>query len=430
MNRKTNLRVLVIATLVGAGGSAFIHKIVFAAMAYSASPAASFLTAVFCGLLGALIAMPKVMRQRYSLLSRETFSEWFREGGVRIVASIIIAILASLWKQEPEQDPVRSIYLHVEIFGFLFVAGLPLWRMLVGSYEPAQMGRLVGDSLGALAAYQVMLSLVGLHGDALYILIQERPTESISVAITLVAAVVITRIMVPAHESAANTAFSPSGTARMRSRQMHEGPLITPRDHRYVAAHEAGHALVCAALGALPEEFEVVAAKGLRECDELRFLGYVSGIAHGHRLTEERFSQWRMLMLLAGGCAEKKLNPDVSLGSSEDYRRWIEQAKVHLRAGCGTIYYPEPEGPFEQAHNTQALEQMRTQQEELLEDFFSLNAEVLESLTEALIEHGRLAHSELAAFLSRVRFPEAFPMPFGAFDAFAQNPDAWADRTR
>jgi hypothetical protein len=54
-----------------------------------------------------------------------------------------------------------------------------------------------------------------------------------------------------------------------------------------------------------------------------------------------------------------------------------------------------------------------------LSQLFDLNADVFKELAGSLLEKRTLAREELIAFLARVKLPEGFPLPFGAFEAFS-----------
>jgi hypothetical protein len=191
----------------------------------------------------------------------------------------------------------------------------------------------------------------------------------------------------------------------------------TERDNRVTSVHEAGHALVYAALGFLPNEVKIV----LHDQSKLGVLGYVSAGEWGewkHLLTSRTFAEWEMLLFLGGQAAEKVLLGEASLGSRSDMVYWEVRAKAYLSHGFGFTYFNHPDTQLEVGQNQLSLDVLRDNQRTLLQKFFDENKQVLDDLAFAVAEKRELSKSDLVPFLARVQFLDGFPKPNGEFTDF------------
>jgi hypothetical protein len=191
----------------------------------------------------------------------------------------------------------------------------------------------------------------------------------------------------------------------------------TERDNRVTSVHEAGHALVYAALGFLPNEVKIV----LHDQSKLGVLGYVSAGEWKHLLTSRTFAEWEMLLFLEGQVAEEVLLGEASLGSRSDMVYWEVRAKAYLSNGFSFTYFNHPDTQLEVGQNQLSLDVLRDNQRTLLQKFFDENKQVLDDLAFAVAEKRELAKSDLVPFLARVQFIDGFPKPNGKFPDF--NPD-------
>jgi hypothetical protein len=212
------------------------------------------------------------------------------------------------------------------------------------------------------------------------------------------------------------------GTAGVANGYVVKGSVCMPaphtaRDKTIISVHEAGHALVYAALGALPLDFKLVMHS---EPQKNGNSGYVTRIVSRHALQTKSFSEWQMLCYLAGQEAERKILKEVSLGSAGDRRQWWLEAKHYLVNGLaeGLDYNPE----MHPVAVTACLEELRRRQCELLQLFFSKNIGVLNELIQAIAKQECLNRDDLLPFMRRVVFPDGFPRPLGSVAEFS---DVW-----
>jgi Peptidase family M41 len=188
----------------------------------------------------------------------------------------------------------------------------------------------------------------------------------------------------------------------------------TERDNRVTCVHEAGHALVYASLGSLPDEFKIV----VHDQSTFGVLGFVSSLEMKDMLTSRAFSEWKMLVLLAGQAAEGFLLAETSLGARSDMDKWQIEAKRYLSNGFCSTYFNPPENQFEVCRNQVSLDSLRANQRTLLQHFFRENKQVLEDLAAAINDKRELTKSDLIPFLTRVKFVDNFPKPNGEFTEF------------
>lgn len=179
------------------------------------------------------------------------------------------------------------------------------------------------------------------------------------------------------------------------------------RDRKSIAAHEAGHALLYAAVkDALPESFHVC----IRDRMELSgSLGYVSGLELQDCLLYRTESEWEMLVLLAGKLGELSVNRYDSLGATGDMKRWFELAIPYLSNQYQGVFYPHPACEQQEINNQNQINALKKNQTQLLTRFFCINGALLKEMTAALLEKNILKRNEVMAFLDRVTFPEGFP---------------------
>lgn len=147
-------------------------------------------------------------------------------------------------------------------------------------------------------------------------------------------------------------------------------------------------------------------------------LGYVSGIYSAHRLNDKTYTEWFMLVLLAGRVGENIAFDQNSSGSSSDHQRWLEIAKCYLTNHLDGIFYIDPKTEFKFNRNEEKFEQLRKKQLEMLTALFSKNLAVFNALSNQLLETKLLTRDDLIPLLAKVEIPDAFPLPLGAFSEF------------
>lgn len=151
-------------------------------------------------------------------------------------------------------------------------------------------------------------------------------------------------------------------------------PKQTERDDKYTAAHESGHALVYAALGCLPPGIELVIKDNVGIDGSL---GYISGINSDHQLNEKTFSEWLMLVFLAGKYGESFAFGENTLGSTNDHQRWLNLAKTYLSNHFDGIFYSDPQNKFEQELNEEKLKKLQCSQKKCFINCFRITLRFL-----------------------------------------------------
>ena len=265
---------------------------------------------------------------------------------------------------------------------------------------------LVYAPLKALQLITCVLLVIDLSGDDLYAQAMADPQSVLALAIaTIVAAFVLTWLPRPSGK-----ALQISGTP-MASTLFSQ---MTAHDTRHVAVHEAGHALLYAALGSIPSNIKV--SVGAFEDS----LGRINTIRSQHQLNTPAYVEWLLLTYLAGREAERSLCGVATLGSANDLSHWFDVASAYLENQCGELYFTSAKTPEEERHNTLTLTRLMTQQTQQLHQFFALNAKVLADLA-ATLEHKKcLDHDGLVQVLAQVQLPAEFPRPLGDFEVFGR----------
>lgn len=182
--------------------------------------------------------------------------------------------------------------------------------------------------------------------------------------------------------------------------------LCTAEDIHIASIHEAGHALVLAALPNIPDGFSMEA---LPKPNRGR-LGSISSVDWSGILRPKDFVEIQMLCLLVGQQAEKFIFNDHFDGASRDLRHWQQEAKNFLRSGFWGLYFSPVENDYEAEQNRLALERLRDEQSDLLSRFFKANQEVLQDLAQELRTKGKLLKADVEPFLSQVQVVDGFPI--------------------
>ncbi|EDK9384004.1 TPA: hypothetical protein ACJJY6_003620 [Enterobacter hormaechei subsp. xiangfangensis] len=234
----------------------------------------------------------------------------------------------------------------------------------------------------------------------------ENPIAALVVIISIFAFWIVYRLSLQGSQQTSSSMVVASGTAVFRKQE----PLArkpTEQDRNTIAAHEAGHAMIYAALGNLPDDFHVRIKK---ETDSTNSLGYVSGLRDEHTLNYKIETEWFMLVLLAGKMGEINANKNESLGAINDMRQWLDLATQYLSNQYKGIFYTSPSNDIELTSNKEEIQKLKREQNIMLEEFFTLNVDVHKELTTELLEKGLLRREQLLPFLLKVKFPENFPL--------------------
>lgn len=318
----------------------------------------------------------------------------------------------------PAELAVQQVLSLVEGFGLLAVVLSPVLAQLLPTFlwgVPLSLPALGLQYLRGAIAYALAVWLIANTGDGVYRWVSEQPHE----AAIMAAAVGIVWLIVRC--CGGSSPRTGSGVRLPRASPFFDTGW-TERDHRFIAAHEAGHALVYAALGGLPPGVRAIADERLDQHGEDELFAAVTAIHCGHRFPDRRFVEFGMLVHLAGKMGELRIMGEATLGSSDDYDRWVREAKCYLANHHRGMYYPVPQNALEQQVNDERLSALKAEQWALLGQMFDLNALLFSELADALRQKRRLSRDELIPFLARAELPSDFPRPFGPFEVFS---DRW-----
>lgn len=348
--------------------------------------------------------------------------EFIKENFATVVKySVLVSVIAFFFgAHEKSTDPtIAQIQQLVEIFGLFFVLMYPMFigffRTIVNA-DYSSMIPSVGRVITGIAVYSLVLWAVGQFGADTKEWIITNPNEASVAGVSFLLVWFILKFSSVAQYSyAAN--IERGGTAGSAMVGTGVLPKHTERDAKYTAAHESGHALVYAALGCLPPGIELV-IKDSGGIDGS--MGYISSINSDHQLNEKTFSEWFMIVLLAGKYGESFAFGENTLGSTNDHQWWLNLAKTYLSNHFDGIYYTDPQSKFEQELNEEKLEKLQSSQKAMLETLFSDNRKVFDSISSELLEKRKMVRDDLIPHLSRVTIPDDFPMPLGRFDEFSR----------
>lgn len=350
---------------------------------------------------------------------------WCGRHALLLAAAIGVVVVGPL----PGQD--RSIEIHdaVLLQGLLMVELLGLTVMVVAPLLGAAVRTIWADdgltlrerwgrSLHSLAVWWMVCFLVAL---SIHVLDRQDVVPHPSELLTMGAAMALVWMMRHVDRGLLEwrQALAQRQTRLSEEAKVEAERRLTPRDRSYVAAHEAGHALVYAALGGLPSPWQLAIHT---HADTRGILGFVSGFRSGNQLEDRTFAEWKMLVLLAGQAGELAMQGDTTLASADDHMRWMKLAAAYLSHHHRGVFYPRPHSQVEAMQNEVKLEALRREHQELLQAFFEANRPVHTRLAKALLARGTLSREQVVPFLQLVRFPEGFPLPFGEFDQFSYRP--------
>ena len=235
--------------------------------------------------------------------------------------------------------------------------------------------------------------------DALVRFVAAHPAESLTVALTLWAFTffyqTVSRVTRSRYIQLDPAAVRPLGVATLP-------PLITERDERVMAVHEAGH--VFAYLLVEPKEDLSTALQGVSASirPNATSLGRVQNEREeAHRLRTEGELEWLMLRVLAGRAAELTLLGESYSGSQGDTANWSHWASIYLGNGFGEELYDQPEDEAQRRYNAGVFHRLREKQLVYLRAFLERNRDILEELAHTLQQEKELDSQALQAFLSK-----------------------------
>jgi hypothetical protein len=385
----------------------------------------AFWVGVLVGLAGFVVYMDRHVGKQRWLQRVVRWGRWIGRHALVLLAFIGAVLISPL----PGQNHTIELQDAVLQQGVFVVELLGLALVVVGPLVGAAVRTLwADDGLSPVARVDRLLNslavwwLVSLGVASLAYVVSRRdvvphPSELVTMGIALILVWVMRQTDRGLQELRAARALRKARS--VEAARVDQERRLTPRDRSYVAAHEAGHALVYAALGGLPAPWQLAIHT---HADTSGILGFVSGFRSGNQLEDRTFAEWKMLVLLAGQAGELAMQGDTTLASADDHARWMKVAGAYLAHHHRGVFYARPQSQVEAMQNEVKMEALRREQEEILKAFFAANAPVHTGLAKALLARGTLTREQVVPFLQLVRFPDGFPLPFGEFDKFSYWP--------
>lgn len=316
---------------------------------------------------------------------------------VRLFVMVALFWLAASHFQVPDNPYMRVIQKGVILCGTLLL-GFYSIRWVI-SY---QLHHNPPDIVYGLVILTGIASLIGNAGD--YALLH--PQESLPLIAIAVITLFIDRCIRPA--SPARVVTTDANPVSPRS-MTYSRRKASSQDRRFIAAHEAGHALIFAACLPYPDDLTVVVKDSPDAASNA--MGYVRKEQHQHLLIEKEVAEWNMLLSLAGASGERASTGRETLGAISDSCTWQAVATAYLSCLHRGMFYNPPSDKLEIEQNEALLVRLREEQEALLAQFFEINHDVHARLTQRLLDDGSLKGVQLHPYFAAVHFPAEFPRP-------------------
>ena len=239
----------------------------------------SVFVGVLMGVVSYTVATLILSDQATRKLYREQFKNWLAmnlAAATRTACLLVVMVFAYSTRKAPGEPFVQQVLLLVETLGLLVIVAIPVFSAVFfsmgGEYA---LSSSISRSVASFTGYALALWLIGEWGDDAYRYAMTDPSGAMVVIVSVVICWAILRFGAPPATTQV-IAFEGATAAGVSIRRK-----ATARDTRYIAAHEAGHALVYAALGGLPADVRLVVNE---QADERGALGFVTGISNPNRL--------------------------------------------------------------------------------------------------------------------------------------------------
>lgn len=191
-----------------------------------------------------------------------------------------------------------------------------------------------------------------------------------------------------------------------------------PESRYRTAVHEAGHALMLAALPPSADLALVIRTEEERFLNSAgeRQLGVVkAAIPDKHARTEEGLV-FRMRLALAGMVAERLVFGQATLGSSSDQETWMVVADLYLKNGFAGPYHGHERGRLtseQRRSNQAALHALHAQHVAEVRGFLAQHLSLVFDMAQKAVTQGTLNQEELAVFFTKVRLPQGWALDGG-----------------
>lgn len=315
---------------------------------------------------------------------------------LRLIVLVTLFWLAASHFQLPDNPFMKVIQKGVMLCGILLLA-FYAFRWIISDPLPHNTPNL-GYGLVILTG---TASLIGNAGD--YALLH--PQESLPLLAIAVISLFINHVIRPSFQGNILTPdTNPVAHHALSSRSK-----TSSQDRRFIAAHEAGHALIFAACSPYPDDLSVVVKESPDAASNA--MGYVNKAQYEHLIVEKVFAEWHMLLSLAGNAGERASTGRETLGAVSDSSSWRAVAATYLSCLQRGMFYHPPSNKLEIEQNEAQLVRLHEEQKALLTRFFELNHDVHAQLTQRLLDDGSLKGGQLHPYFEAVTFPPGFPRP-------------------
>ncbi|HCN0658466.1 TPA: hypothetical protein N6K62_003190 [Escherichia coli] len=314
---------------------------------------------------------------------------------LRLFVLVTLFWLAASHFQVPDNPYMRVIQKGVILCGILLLAFYS-FRWIISDQLTHNTPNL-GYGLVILTG---IISLIGNAGD--YALLH--PQESLPLLAIAVISLFVNHVIRPSFQGNTLTPdTNPVAHHALSSRRK-----TSSQDRRFIAAHEAGHALIFAACSPYPDDLTVVVKDAQ---DASNAVGYVNKAQYEHLIIEKVFAEWHMLLSLAGNAGERASTGRETIGAVSDSSSWRAVAATYLSCLQRGMFYHPPSNKLEIEQNEAQMVRLCEEQKALLTQFFELNHDVHARLTQRLLDDGSLKGVQLHPYFEAVTFPPGFPRP-------------------
>lgn len=351
--------------------------------------------------------LPGILLRALDLIPPISAKAWGR-GMVRFVAeypALVFGLIAviPLWtgnapRLETLPLSAQAVYNATLILGLLWIVAS---AVSVAIFAPAT----VASAISLVERFVLLsLALVAVRAFAQELsdvvrLAKENPDASLAVATAFVLLRAAFALSPSRNHIVARGSLEVAGYAVARLRPKPR----KPQDIHRTAIHEAGHVLMFATRGELPDVFMVSVRAEISGSDLYR--GQVEHTQPAPDVLTEGHLRWSMLMHLAGAEAEYVALGERADGAQTDNAKWLTAATAYLSSGFGEVFYAEPAGDAQIEHNRVVLNALKADCTEEVRTFLKANRQVLDDLSAVIAKDKFLNRDQLAPYVARVVLP-------------------------
>ncbi|WP_274644896.1 hypothetical protein [Pseudomonas serbica] len=177
-------------------------------------------------------------------------------------------------------------------------------------------------------------------------------------------------------------------------------------DAQFVAAHEAGHAIVLALFPHQPDDIAVVMTADVMGNNNN---GWCSSVGLETHITPRGFHELYMILLLAGREAELLFVGEYSICGTTDNDKWLTCARRFLETSPTHIFFRKPASKQEFDFNAEQLEKLKAEHVEIARRLLLANQGLHAQIRDGVLEKGRVEGKELLDLLAQVKNIEGCP---------------------